>query len=253
MTDRTMPRRFVYVLLVASSCITLRAAPVAADDPDPKARTLIGRDALGDWTTDAPRVRRRLTLDDLPEPFDTPSADNFPRVVRRPDGALPRAPEGFVVNSFASGLNNPRKIVTAPNGDVFVAESAPGRIKVLRDADGDGKAEVTGIFASGLSLPFGIAFYPVGQAPTHVYIGNTDSVVRFAYQPGDLKARGKAETIVPSLPGFGRLRGGGHWTRDVVFSKDNKRMFSSRSTSVRVSEYILGKSLVQHHQLEVGA
>jgi len=163
-----MPSRFVYVLLVASSCIAHGAAPMPADDPEPKAPTLTGRDALGDWTTDAPGVRRRLTLDDLAEPFDTPSADNFPRVVRRPDGALPRAPTGFVVNPFATGLNNPRKIVTAPNGDVFVAESSPGRIKVLRDADGDGKAEVSGIFASGLSLPFGIAFYPCGAWPTPV-------------------------------------------------------------------------------------
>jgi len=228
--------RFVYVVLVASFFIPLGAAPVAADDSEPKTQTLTGRDALGDWTTDAPGVRRRLRLDDLPEPFDTPSADNFPRVVRRPDGAMPRAPKGFVVNPFATGLDNPRKIVTAPNGDVFVAESYAGRIRVLRDADGDGKAEASGVFANGLSLPFGIAFYPSKQSPTHVYIGNTDSVIRFAYQAGDMKARGKAETIVRNLPGFGRLRGGGHWTRDVVFSSDNKRMFVSVGSFSNVSD-----------------
>lgn len=226
MSQRFGGKRVAFLGLVASSLITLGAALCSADDAS-KPRTLTGRDALGDWTTDAPGVRRKLTLDDLPAPYDTPSKDNFPQVVRRPDGAMPRAPEGFVVNEFAARLNNPRKIVTAPNGDIFVAESMPGRIRVLRDSDGDGKAETSEIFARGLSLPFGIAFYPSGQSPTHVYIGNTDSVVRFAYQPGDLKARGKAETIVPNLPGFGRLRGGGHWTRDIVFSRDDKRMFVS--------------------------
>ena len=139
----------------------------------------------------------------------------------------PRAPQGFKVGEFATGLNNPRKIATAPNGDVFVAESEPGRIRVLRDADGDGKPERNDVYASGLNLPFGIAFYPPGPRPTHVYIGNTDSVVRFAYQEGDTKARGNPETIVPNIPGFGRLRGGGHWTRDIVFSPDGRRMFVS--------------------------
>ena len=236
MTGQLKPRRLTLVILFATSFTTPGAFYAAADDSHPERRTLTGRDALGDWTTDAPGVRRRLTQGDLPEPFDTPSADNFPRVVRRPDGALPRAPKGFAVNPFASGLNNPRKIVRAPNGDIFVAESFPGRIKVLRNADGDGVAELSEIFARGLSLPFGIAFFPSGQSATHVYIGNTDSVVRFAYSAGDLKARGKPETIVPNLPGFGRLRGGGHWTRDVVFSSDNKRMFVSVGSFSNVSD-----------------
>ena len=104
---------------------------------------LTGHEALGDWTTDAPGVRRKITVDDLPRPFDTPSANNIPRLVKRPEGAMPRAPKGFQVSEFATGFSNPRKIVTAPNGDIFVAESMPGRIKLLRDADGDGKAETS--------------------------------------------------------------------------------------------------------------
>ena len=194
----------------------------------PGDRVLTGRAALGDWTTDAPGVRRRITLADLPPPFATPSVNNGPRgIARRPEGAWPRAPQGFQVTEFAKGLENPRKIATAPNGDVFVAESGPGRIRVLRDANGDGKPDLDEVYASGLYLPFGIAFYPPGPSPTQVYVGNTDSVVRFAYKQGDTKAQGKPETIVPDLPGFARLRGGGHWTRDVVFSLDGKRMFVS--------------------------
>jgi glucose/arabinose dehydrogenase len=199
-------------------------------------RVLTGRAALGDWTTDAPGVRRRITPADLPPPYETPSVDNGPRLIRRPNGAWPRAPHGFRVDEFATGLTNPRKIVTAPNGDVFVAESEPGRIRVLRDANGDGKPEVNAVYATDLTLPFGIAFYPPGPRPTHVYVGNTDSVVRFAYRDGDAKAQGQPETVVPNLPGFGRLRGGGHWTRDVVFALDGRRMFVSVGSLSNVSD-----------------
>jgi glucose/arabinose dehydrogenase len=203
---------------------------------------LTGQDALGDWTTDAPGVRRRITIEDLAKPFETPSANNFPRVARRPSGAMPRAPKGFEVSEFAIDMRNPRKIVTAPNGDIFVAESMPdrnqpGRIKVLRDADGDGKAEKIEVFASGLRRPFGIAFYPAGANPSHVYIGNTDSVVRFAYQNGDMKASGQAEMLVNDIPtGREQVGGGGHWTRDVEFSKDGKTLFVSVGSRSNVSD-----------------
>ena len=100
-------------------------------------------------------------------------------------------------------------------------------IKVLRGVNKDGAAAQTEMFASGLQMPFGIAFYPPGPNPEWIYIGNTDSVVRFPYRNGDLKARGAQQVIVPDLPGGGRLRGGGHWTRDVVFSRDGKKMYVS--------------------------
>ena len=217
-------RRFRATLLGAVLATAIPAGAIAQPGDE---HVLRGPDALGDWTTDAPGVRRKITPADLPPPYETRSVDNGPRIVRRPNGAWPRAPQGFEVSEFATGLNNPRKIATAPNGDVFVAESEPGRIRVLRDADGDGKPERNDVYASGLNLPFGIAFYPPGPRPTHVYIGNTDSVVRFAYQEGDTKARANPETVVPDIPGFGRLRGGGHWTRDIVFSPDGRRMFVS--------------------------
>ena len=148
MTERINPQQFVFAFVSANILIVVLASASSADDPRPAAGVLTGREALGDWTTDAPGVRRRITLDDLPKPFDTESANNFPKVVPRPAGAMPRAPKGFQVSEFATGLRNPRKIVTAPNGDLFVAESCPSRIKVLRDADGDGKAEVIEVFAS---------------------------------------------------------------------------------------------------------
>jgi len=202
----------------------------------PADRVLTGQGALGDWTTDAPGVRRRITLADLPKPFATDSATNDARIVKRPEGAWPRVPEGFQVEEFASGLDNPRLIRVAPNGDLFLAESQPGRIRVLRARDGAGKVEVNEVFASGLERPFGIAFYPPGPDPRWVYVGETGAVVRFPYQKGDLRARGKKQVIVDDIPSGGRLHGGGHWTRDVAFSNDGKKMFVSVGSRSNVQE-----------------
>jgi glucose/arabinose dehydrogenase len=236
MSSRIYPAIRILSLGAAGLLVAGTVGTAWPDELPTRDGALTGEKALGDWTTDAPGVRRRITVDDLPEPYDTPSVDNGPRIVPRPEGAWPRAPKGFKVTEFAKGLENPRKIVTAPNGDIFVAESEPGRIKLLRDADGDGKPETTTVFASGLRQPFGIAFYPPGTAATHVYVANTDSVVRFAYKAGETKAAGEPVTIVPDIPGGGRLRGGGHWTRDVVFSRDGKRMFVSVGSHSNVSD-----------------
>ncbi|HEX8720162.1 MAG TPA: sorbosone dehydrogenase family protein [Pyrinomonadaceae bacterium] len=199
-------------------------------------KVLTGQGAFGDWTTDAPGVRRRITAADLPRPYATRSVDAGSRVVARPEGAWPKVPPGFKVEEFAAGLVNPRLIRTAPNGDLFVAESRPGRVRVLRASSGAGRAEAVEVFAEGLRRPFGIAFYPPGPEPRYVYVANTDSVVRFPYRGGDLKARGAAETVVPNLPGGGQLRGGGHWTRDIAFSADGRRMFVSVGSLTNVWE-----------------
>ena len=211
------------------------SAPVASGSAAAAPALLTGQAALGDWTTDAPGVRRLITTRDLPRPYATPSANNGPRVVARPEGAWPKAPEGFTVEQFATGLENPRVIVTAPNGDLFVAESGPARVKILRDADGDGKPETVQVFASGLRQPFGIAFYPLGPNPRWVYVANTDSVIRFPYQNGDLAARGPSEVVVDTLSAGGRLRGGGHWTRDIDFSRNGKTLFVSIGSLTNVN------------------
>lgn len=201
------------------------AGPTVAS-PD-SASVLTGENALGDWHTDAPGVRRHITVADLPAPYTTKSALNQPKIVPKPEGAVPHVPAGFKVDVFAGELNNPRLLRVAPNGDLFVAESGPGRIRILRDARNAGKPELNEVFASGLRQPFGIAFYPNGPNPQYIYIANTDSVVRFPYHNGDTKATGDPQMIVPDIPGGGRLTGGGHWTRDIVFSKDGRKMYVS--------------------------
>jgi len=197
------------------------AAGAFAQEAGDGGRVLSGTAAFGDWRDDAPGLWRRITPADLPPPGATPSASNFPRTVARPAGAVPQVPAGFKVELFASGLSAPRALRVAPNGDIFVAETDEGRIRVLRAPDGADKPSQTGTFASGLDGPFGLAFYPAGADPQWLYVATTSSVVRFPYRAGDLRARGKAQTMVPRLPS------GGHSTRDVAFSKDGTRMFVS--------------------------
>lgn len=217
--------------------IFLAGSLATAEGPGTKTAMLTGKDALGDWTTDAPGVRRKITVEDLAEPYATPSARNPPRIVPRPEGAWPKVPEGFEVTEFATGLTQPRVIVRAPNGDLFVSESNAHRVRMLRDADGDGKPEINEVFAADLKRPFGIAFYPLGANPEYIYVGNTDSVVRFPYQAGDTKASGKPEVIISDIPsGNEQVGGGGHWTRDLEFSPDGRTLYVSVGSRSNVDD-----------------
>ena len=172
-----------------------------------------------DYRYEKPGTSHKITPKDLPPPYATNSASNWPSIADRPKNAWPQAPAGFKVELFATGLDEPRKIITAPNGDVFLAESHKGQIKIFRGITSDGKPGQTTVFATGLNRPYGIAFYPPGPDPQYVYIGNTNGIVRFPYRNGDLKATAKPQHIA-DLPS-----GGGHWTRDLVFSQDGKQLF----------------------------
>ena len=191
-----------------------------------KAPNLHGRPAaFSDFRREVPGATHKITIADLPAPRATRGVSNPPTMVARPAGALPKTMPGYVVAEYASGLDNPRLIRTAPNGDLFVAESDPGRVRVIRGRGSDGRAQTVSTFALGLNRPFGIAFYPLGPNPEWVYVGNTDSIVRFPYRAGDLVARGAAETIVKGVPAGGQLAGGGHWSRDIAFSPDGKKFY----------------------------
>jgi glucose/arabinose dehydrogenase len=213
--------------LATASSVVIAVTVVAAQRPQRSAPNP-PRGIFDDVSDDRPGDVHRITLADLPPPGASESANNQPRVVARPEGVLPQAPAGYKVDLFASALVNPRLIRTAPNGDLFVAESRAGRVSVLRAGAGPPHATVVKeAFATGLTRPFGIAFYPAGANPKYVYIGNTNSVVRYPYENGDMKARGPQEVIVAELPSGGNLRGGGHWTRDIAFSADGRKMFVS--------------------------
>ncbi len=193
---------------------------------------------FGDWRQDKPGQRHKITLADLPQPYETRSSGTPPREVRRPVGMNPKVPEGFTAAPFAGGLESPRLIRTAPNGDLFVAETIGGRISVLRPGK-DGELAKSGVFATGLSEPYGIAFYPPGPNPKWVYVAESNRVVRFPYRKGDLKPkRPKPEVIVRALaPTIG-----GHVTRDIVFSLDGKRMFVAVGSASNAAEGMPPKS-----------
>jgi glucose/arabinose dehydrogenase len=162
----------------------------------------------------------------LPRPFHTTSAGNPPIVVDRPANAKPNVPAGFKIEIWADGLQDPRNMVLAPNGDVFVADTSNMEIDVLRDTNGDGKADERFVFATNLQQPFGMAFHP-----GYLYVGNTDAVVRFRYAPGQTKADGPPEKLL-DLPGKGYRQ---HWTRNVVFSPNGKKMYVTIGSETNVS------------------
>jgi len=173
-----------------------------------------------------------------------------------PPGATPIAAPGLKVNLFADGLDHPRWLHVLPNGDVLAAETnAPprpedekgikakvmkmvmkrsglatpsaNRITLLRDADGDGRAEVRSVFLEGLNSPFGMAL--VGP---HLYVANTDALMRFPYEPGQTRITAPGVKLA-DLPG-GPLNH--HWTKNLVASADGKRLYVSVGSNSNAAE-----------------
>jgi glucose/arabinose dehydrogenase len=199
------------------------AVRAAAED----ATLLKGKAAFGSWRQDKPGLRRLIKPQDLP-PVGK-STPSFSEVAPMPPGAKPRVPPGFLVEMVASGYAGPRAIRAAPNGDLFVADSASNSIHVLRVPSGTASPTKNEVFASGLTQPFGIAFYPLGPNPEWVYVANSDGVVRFPYKNGDLVATAKPEQIVGHIPWLH------HWTRDIAFTPDGKRLLLSVGSGSNVA------------------
>jgi len=224
------------LIIVAPLALTIvQANSIATRDAaaqSPASTVLTGKAAFGDFRTDAPGVRRHIKAADLPQPFATETPRNRVEVIAKPADAQLKVPAGFEIKQFAGGLEAPRLMRVAPNGDIFIAESSSGRIRVLRPSADGATASQSEVFASGLERPYGIAFYPNNANPEWVYVGNTGSVLRFPYRAGDLKARGEAEVMVAKLPTGPR----GHWTRDIVFSKDGTKMFVAVGSATNVAE-----------------
>ena len=182
-----------------------------------------------DFRNESPGTVRKITVADLPEPYASKSSDNGPEVVARPADAWPKTLPGFKVELFAAGLDNPRLLRRAPNGDIFLAEMEPGKILVFRGMTSDGKPEQTSVFVEGLRHPYGIAFYPPGPDPQWIYIGAEKELMRFPYHNGDLKASETAQHIAD-------FPGGGHDTRSVEFSKDGKTLFVAVGSGSNVND-----------------
>jgi glucose/arabinose dehydrogenase len=155
----------------------------------------------------------------LPPPYATKSAGNGPSGVKPPKDFLPTVPVGFHVNVFAQEFRYVRFLTTAPNGDIFVADTGASEVIVLRDPQNTGGASQREVFAGNLKRPFGIAF-----REDYVYVGNTGEVVRFRYDKQTSKRLGEAEHILD-------LPQGGHFTRTLAFNKDGQHLYVSVGSS----------------------
>ncbi len=167
-------------------------------------------------------------------------------------GQTPVAAPGLAVNAFATGLDHPRWIYVLPNGDVLIAESSnvaranmrnlfdyamvstmkragavgvsANRITLLRDADGDGVAEIQEVFLEGLNQPFGMAL--LGDT---FYVGNTDGIVAFPYTEGTTKITAPGRKIATFKPG-------GHWTRSLLPSPDGQKLYVGVGSSSNIAD-----------------
>jgi len=186
----------------------------------------------------------RITVADLPKPFASESASKSPNVVPIPQNPTLRVPAGFTVNVFAEGLDRPRWLALTPSGDVLVTETRQNRIRLLRDTNGDGVADINKTFASsenGLNIPFGMAF-----ADGSFFLGNTDAVLRFPYTNGQQQITGRGKKIA-DLPGGGYNQ---HWTRNVVASPDGNKLYVSVGSQSNVDEEPLPRASVQVMNLD---
>ena len=186
---------------------------------------LLGMLALGSSALAQDTNLTLIQADKLPPPYDTPSANNGPIVISKPEGATLRAPAGFKVSLYASHLNNPRWCGSAPNGDVFVAEAGAGRIVVLREDKATKTAYPMNVFADNLDYPFGILFHK-----GYLYIGCRTYVARVPYTPGQTKNYAPLEKVLTGLPEEG------HRTRALAYNPRNNKMYIVIGSSKDIGE-----------------
>jgi glucose/arabinose dehydrogenase len=187
-----------------------------------------GAAAFDDWKADAPGVRRHISPADVPSPVTGKDPEgsiaSTAKVVAPPAGGVPKVPDGFTVEVFATGLKQPRRLRVAPNGDIFLSESGTGRVLVFKENSAAGGPAKPEVFAEKLDRPYGIAFLPPAD-PQFVYVAAANQVVRYPYRTGETKAAGPAKVVVSNIPTER------HWTRDLAVSRDGKRLFLAVGSS----------------------
>jgi glucose/arabinose dehydrogenase len=186
----------------------------------------------------------KITIDSLPAPFATKSASKSPRVIDIPQNPTLQVPAGFQVNVYADDLDAPRWLALTPSGDVLVTETRANRIRLLRDTNGDGVADVRKTFATAenaVNIPFGMAF-----AGDSFFLGNTGAVLRFSYTQGQQQLTGKGQKITDLTPGGYNQ----HWTRNVVASPDGTKLYVSIGSASNVDEEPLPRASVQVMNLD---
>jgi glucose/arabinose dehydrogenase len=210
----------------------------------------------------------------LPPPAKTmlPTV-NIAEATGWPEGRMPTPVQGLAVQPFARGLDHPRWLLVLPNGDVLVAETnkpppaekkqggikgwiaekvmdragagvpSANRITLLRDADGDGVAELKTPFLTGLYSPFGMAL--VG---TTLYVANADALVAFPYVEGATRIAEPPRKIA-DLPA-GRNH---HWTKSLVAAPDGSKLYVGVGSNSNVAEKGLDEEVNRAAILEIDA
>ena len=152
----------------------------------------------------------------LPEPYSSPSSNNHPRVIPRPEGAMLKLPKGFQIEVYAEGFERPRFMLEGPNHEILLTDSIEGgSVFLLQDKNQDFKVESKQKLLTGLDRPYGLAFWK-----DYLYVAEATSLKRYKYDSAGLKVESKGEEIV-SLKPFGK----GHWTRTVLFDPKGKKMY----------------------------
>lgn len=204
---------------------------------------------------------------ELPPPYQTRSTMAFCTVIGWPQGRTPVAPAGFKVNLYADGLDNPRNIYVAPNGDVFISEAntelggikriganiigagrsqnynkSANRISLLRDTNGDGIADIKKIFLSNLNQPYGMLLLN-----GWFYVANTDGLWRYPYKEGQTIITAAGKEIL-SLPAGGYNN---HWTRNLKTTKDGSKIYVSVGSGTNDAEHGLAVEARRADILEI--
>lgn len=263
------PLRFLMLLLLlipGASCSSTNA-PIKQSTPPEAQRPTVGESSqIAQSPTDASTQPKQqttpiptknivptetltpqpinITLSSLPAPFATNSASKSPQVVPIPLNPTLNVPAGFQVNVYADGLDSPRWLALTPSGDVLVTETRENRIRLLRDTDGDGVADVKKTFASsqnGVDIPFGMTF-----AGNSFFLGNTGEVRRYPYTSGQEQLTGTGQRIAELTPGGYNQ----HWTRNVVASPDGTQLFVTIGSRSNVDEEPLPRASVQIMNLD---
>ena len=203
----------------------------------------------------------------LPAPNVTESTTRFSKVLGWPEDKMPIAPAGFVVTRFADGLDNPRWIYQAVNGDVFVAESntvlsglkklgaslhpriktmhygaSANRITMFRDTNKDGIYETRSVFLHGLNRPLGMLILN-----GYFYVANTDGLMQYPYKLGDKKITGSGKKIV-ELPAGGYNN---HWTRNIISNPQGTKIYISVGSGSNAGENGIENEVRRANILEI--
>ena len=189
-----------------------------------------------------PGARFHIRSSDLPKPHATASVANSAERVSRSSEARLRVPEGFRSNLFRVGLRGPRWLAVAANGDVVLAESRAGTVSILRDGDGDGRAEIIEVFTDAIAQPHGLAVHD-----GWLYVSDPEQVWRLRYEPGQLRAQGRPERVTAEgVLGDGR----GHWTRTLAVSPDGRHLFVAVGSRGNTAEEPAPRATIQRFTLD---